>query len=167
MKKLIVLGFACALVGFASASEIYWQVNSEDLATASQDYNWKIARLVATPGTDVTKGGDILSGIGREDLVAGLAGSFEIDDKYTTSGYNFYVELVNSNGLYDKYTGVAAVGTITYDQLKAGAYEGGMGMPGTPYEFSGEFVATPEPTTGMLFVLGMMALGLKRKKEIV
>ena len=166
MKKLIVLGFACALAGFASASEIYWQVNSVDLAKASQDYNWKIARLVATTGTDVTKGGDILSGIGREDLEAGLAGSFEIADKYK-SGYNFYVELVNSNGLYDKYTGVAAVGTISYSDLQAGAYEGGMGMPGTPYSFSGDFVATPEPTTGMLFVLGMMALGLKRKKEIV
>lgn len=167
MKKLIVLGFACALAGFASASEIYWQVNKDKLDAATEKYgNWKLARLVATTGDDVQHGGDVLSGISRADLEAGLPGSFEIDSKY--SGYNFFVELVNSNNLEDKYAGIAAVGTIGYDTLKAGAYEGGMGMPpSNPYSFNGDFVATPEPTTGMLFVLGVMALGLKRKKEIV
>ena len=168
MKKTMMLAVALA-ASVAGASELWWTVNVTGDAASS---DWDTARVYYYDPSDLSNRGQlgtVLDGTASKDALAILdyAASTISGDK---SAYSFYVELYNSAEMAahpDNHLGAWRSEAVTYSQLAtAGAiYAGGTSYGASPYEFS-NFSAQviPEPSSGLMMLLGMIALGLKRKK---
>jgi len=76
---------------------------------------------------------------------------------------SYFVELYNSSGT------VAQSSAISGAALRSAmAYYSGSGLSvgaATPASFGGFTSAVPEPTSGMLFLVGGLLLGLKRRRQ--
>lgn len=172
MKKIFVATVAVALGLCASASELWWTVSD------SSGYTWDTASLCALKLSD---NDGRLQNFGGESIAANIAaadlaeGGFEMTslDGYE-SGYSFYVELYNSDTLVARsYVSMGNAdaflnqGSVTKEQLAQNVFDGSTFNPtATPYSFN-QFTdqqVVPEPTSGLLVMLGMMMLGLKRKR---
>ena len=160
MKKVIV--FASIMVGayVACADVLYWMVGDEymDGAIAQGDntaatlyyvYQGTAHELEAVTGNDVN---DYKS----SSFDTALGG-------YKGDGYSYYIELWNGR----------KTDSIDYDTA-LNTYilpAGGMSVP-TPTLLNGGFGSgntaynVPEPTSGLLFLVGGMLLGLRRKRRV-
>ena len=153
MKKLIlVLGLCVGLS--ASADILYWMVD-----TASSDtFAYNAIRLV-----DDNTGASVESFTG---LSTGAIASFQADGSFfdsTIDGYlgSFFVELLNDSSV------VASSSKMSLTDLAANIFKGGINPGiGSPASFGGFTSAVPEPTSGMLFLIGGMLLGLKRRRTV-
>ena len=155
MKKLLTLVLLTAMGPVASASTLYWQLDQDEASTL--DSNWAYAVLRGTNGSTNKSGTDI-SAIDKGDLV-----SDAVDAGVLDSYSSFYVELRDANNY-----SVGATDLVSASDLNASTYAGGMAEPSasaSPYTYTfGSFSAVPEPTGGLLVLIGIMAVGLKRKK---
>ena len=176
MKKLIVLFVAIAVASLSQASELWWTVDGAAGGSTKVDgdaTSWDTAKLYAS-ADGFNYGGTAIEGgeISASDLNT-YGGAFTDLGGYASSAYSFYVELLNNSSsevVGRSYVSLTpAQGAIQYGALD-GHLEGGNIMNPTAaasaYSFSSFTTAEviPEPTSGLLVLLGMMALGLKRKR---
>lgn len=169
MKILFALIFALTLCGSVPAAEeaiLYWMI--ED----SGDYAFDFARLYAV-GADnkpaLLPGYNKSSGEIIDDFIALADGSRRRTEE-TAFGYlaasddwtdrSFFVELLVDDG---------NVGTVTansrrysYKEVES-AIGFGMSQDPHPISFAG-FAAVPEPSSGLMALLGLAALALRRKR---
>lgn len=159
MKKIIV-GVAILIVAFvAKADYLYWGVTTADAGTT---YN--AARLYAS-ATGGVKGDAI-------GWIYSAPGSASTDVSSYANNY-FYVELCNYDGgvwtsttsEYSQdqaysYSSLVSQGVITSSDLIAQASVAAAVLRNSGVQ------ATPEPTSGLLMLMGFAMLGLKRKKEV-
>lgn len=141
------------------ADYLYWMVDTDTAADFSSQYT--AVRL--TDGSNVY---DSYTGITHSDIVA-----------YQGSGYYFTAENLSPAfsdstsyfvELYNGGTTVATSSAITGADLRSmmAYYSGGMSIgAATPASFGGFTSAVPEPTSGLLFLVGGMLLGLKRRRQ--
>ena len=172
MKKIIVSALMALICGVLFAKDtdmyLYWMIDSgatlEDRSgqvDSFKNYGARIAysdsngsgylNLYEYDGAtgveffnDATyvKGWDTLAGVG--DL--------------SNPATSFLVELFNSEGLAYKSD------SVTYDALSAYISSmKGQATPAKTYAFT-NFMAVPEPTSGLLLLLGIAGLALKRKR---
>lgn len=172
MKKLLVVVAAIAFGAVAQASELWWTV-SDDAKVDNQDAEWTIAKLYANASGDTKNFGGTLvdSGIAADLADGGVVMS---DISGYGSASSFYVELWNSDQLVGK-------SYILMNQPNPFDNQGAASMadiasstrtsvmdtpPSSPYSFNNFTTSdvVPEPTSGLLVMLGMMMLGLKRKR---
>ena len=167
MKKLIVMLALVSGVGVASASELWWTVDQTDEKVQGTD--WDTARVYYFNSSDTSLSGQYgtaLPGVATKDNLAILdyATSTLSGD---LSSYSFYVELYNSEtyNSRDDHSDAYRSAAMSYNDLLGSINQGGTSYGASPYQFSsfGSQVV-PEPTSGLLVLFGMMALGLKRKK---
>lgn len=169
MKKLILsMAMAAAFAAFADDTTtyqaLYWQVNAED--TASFGTAAYAVLYASLDGGNVKIAGDgqlVNAGaVGQtQTVLQGTDATFSWGaSDFTTA--SFFIELLNeSEGL------VAQSASVTYSALLAGGHIAtqGAGMPSpttaTPYAFGA--YAVPEPTSGLLMLLGLAGLALRRK----
>ena len=159
MKKLMVLFAAVACVSLAQASELWWFVADTVTVDGSSGVTWDTAKLYAN-NTGVNNGGTALGSVSAGDMALFDHAYTAIDDSYTS----FYVELYKSNEKVGiSYSTFRWNATSESDIAAAGGiYDGPITGGASPYEFTA--FAIPEPTSGLLVMLGMMMLGLKRKR---
>ena len=185
MKKIMVVAVAIAVTAVAHAAAFNW--TSSGTNAAKTFYGPDGATTLAS-GTVVYLLDSGISGNSQADLVAGIRGGKSITDfttitsttldsnsrltakqfEYGSAGndYNFYMAIVSGDnvfvsadkGAYGQASDVVAVqfsGIKTATQtLKAdGAYAGG-----------GWYAAVPEPTSGLLMLLGIAGLALRRRR---
>jgi len=173
MKKLIVLFVAIAVASLSQASELWWTVSTPvTLEDTGGSPEWSTAKLYVTDtGFNYGSTVEALDSVSASDLNT-YGGAFTDLGVYASSAYSFYVELLNSSSevVGRSYVSLTpAQGAIQYGALD-GHLEGGNIMNPTAaasaYSFSSFTTANviPEPTSGLLVLLGMMALGLKRKR---
>lgn len=149
MKKLITIAAVMMAAMFAKADTyLYWTVNMDDVT----NYGATFARI-----NGIDSNGQYY-GIGDYVYIAeGGAG----DTSLGSASYSNYLVT-----LFDASFSELAIGTaVNYSSvLSAFAYTGGAmaERPASPYSFSGFVV--PEPTSGLLLLLGMGALALKRRR---
>ena len=162
LMSLALLGTFAAMSAKAEESYLYWFV---DQSTGNQ-YNYTYAQLVAQQtnpagdpiGLAAQKGGLVQS---QSELGGGDSfTSAPFDMSGYGSGWSFFVELYNGENW------LAQSATYSYEALAAssGFYKpmSAHGAAGTPTAFGTYNV--PEPTSGLMMLLGVGLLALKRKK---
>ena len=163
MKK-VILSFAIAIVAVVTNADfLNWTVGSTfEGKNSGSDYN--SAKIYYTTTVNSNSGGTYLDSIGQTPGVS----SIDISAIQNQSNLGFYIEVYNytnsgygdavANSGYYSYSELASTSAITTSFLNAAAIA---------YAFNGKGVqATPEPTSGLLMLMGFAMLGLKRKKEV-
>ena len=161
-KILKTLALGAAVMFSASAladSYLYWMC--EDTGDFT---DWTYAQVKIYSG-DNAAGGTFLTAFdtsGTSFAPSFTDGSFyeqyaKLAGTYGDS-YSFVLELWNTEG------GVARSSAITWNAATA-AIVSDMSSSPTAASFTG-FTAIPEPTSGLLLLLGMSALALRRKQKI-
>ena len=161
MKLIQKIAFCAtlALMGSASASTLFWQVNPDGAGQLGWDGtgNPTYAVLKATTGT-LAEG----VGIAAYDLSEGKAWATDLGD-YGNSTYSFFVELINASGTV--YTQKAAT---SYNDLLSSGYVSASALDRPTGALSGGFngAAVPEPTSGVLLLIGGAMLALRRRRRM-
>lgn len=159
MKKFLLVGAILAAAVSAQAEYLNWQVGS----------------TVTIRGTTYTAGTDfnrvlMYANNGSSDKYYGI---YDAPGSYSTevaSGWNaadtaYYVELLKYAN--SQYSSVATTDETTYSDLSGALSSGALSAQGMTAVWTGvSVVATPEPTSGLLMLMGFAMLGLKRKKEV-
>ena len=183
MKKLIMGLAAVALAGSLQAATAAWGMKNDGAKTyanatvymvLSTDYSAAIAALDAGGASVATT----MAGYDLDAAVITLSGKGAGSGYYSnaTSGDSYNWILVMSDGATIangmKYYSTAAISYATMDA--AGAIASGSATPtdfmlvdGTKNLFTGTagtIGAAPEPTSGLLLLLGVAGLALKRKR---
>lgn len=157
MKKALM---SLALIGMLSAlsakadSYLYWMV---DQTGVSSPYTYASAVLYADNGTTKEAISGALYGDRDSVMVTG-----NLAPTYVGEGWSYYVELLADDGWMK-----AKSGSVGWSDAVAGMYAQ-MQTGGTPknaVHFT-NFTAgpIPEPTSGLLVLLGICGLALKRKR---
>lgn len=169
MKKLLTLAVVVATISILRADMIYWML-SDDIVEG------KNSRVEAADGSSQNLYAKLMAQQGGSGpiMVAGKSAA-DVYNAYDLSTYlstdigttydntwTFWVETYN--GLYSNKQ--------SYDTLVSNGYIAKSGSIETPHSLaSGGFGQAgnpayniPEPTSGLLFLLGGMLLGLKRRR---
>ena len=160
-KKLVVCSAVSAMALFASADVLYWQVESPDSGAT-----FTAANLYVTGG-GLSSPQQLASVAPFDDTPGTMTDLTQTDlGSYGSSDYSFYVELANYTGSslnngkaytwsYDQLVSAGYIATNPFDSSKAAevASAGNLGSP------------TPEPTSGMLLLIGGSLLALRRRRR--
>ena len=159
MKKLII-GLAIATAAFVSNAEyLYWGVTSSEVGS----YN--AARLMYSSLPDMTSSQQIGE---LYDLPGSTKTSISTINDYKSLYY--FVELANyENGTWT--SGSASNTAYSYDSLVTAGVISSSDLIAQASVMTAVLTrngvqATPEPTSGLLLLMGFAMLGLKRKKEV-
>lgn len=182
MKKLFSFIAVMSMAVVASADMMYWQVSSNDAGVAAagaSEYAYAsilyrtdggatktalTSYVSPTASTGYTKvGADALNTKGYYADLAGLSGLGT-----GTPSYQFVIELYNADG-----TALANSGWADYSDLQTyvskaefnsnwTSMTAGFGSGSSAHWSAG--AAVPEPTSGLLMLIGAAMLGLRRRK---
>lgn len=183
MKKLIVALSLILSFGFAAQAEyLFWQLSdtAKD-GTGKSIGDFSYAAIFAD--TDPASGSPTQlkladeTGASTDYTVATVDKNapqqivINLDQAGAGSGYSYYIEYFNYSA-NDGWKSVGTSGKQTYAQLASnGAIYTGSAMEAITdvaglkmWTGSSYVAATPEPTGGLLVMLGMALIGLKRKR---
>lgn len=163
MKKILVLGVIVFAAMVSQASYLYWQVQYSDASQFESPEGLAVntATLYAVKGDDKKE-------IDWADIDAKAVpamkdiGWYNLGDLTDAGDYSFYVELANYNAETQDYKSLAVGQTLKYSELDAAGYILPTLMAIAP-AWSGGTYNVPEPTSGLLVLLGLASLALKRK----
>ena len=161
MKKILSI-LAVGFCLMANADYIYWMVdnpvNVKNWDNDPVSVNWTSANLYVD--------GSLIDTMTREnwadldDLGAYAYSSIGTLGTGYSSSSTFMIELIGGE-IYGKYSDVASnLASYIFSNNSMAT------MPATAFGMGGTY-AVPEPTSGLLFVLGGMLLGLKRRRQKV
>ena len=180
MKKLLIAMAIVAAASFANAAAISWKTSttgklyeaeSTTLVTGVTAYLFDSSALSQGEilnnflgGTDISTWGAVSSSAVNSGVISATT-----VDGYTTGGQTLdaYLAVVLDDSIYVseiKTMTVPATGTsATQFALKTSSQAAALDISGG-YSTAGWYTAVPEPTSGILLLLGMAGLALKRKR---
>lgn len=170
MKKLMLLAIAVVAVT-AQADLLYWQVEttspSENTYEAGVGIEYSYAKLMASASPDPVALSSTVEG-GATPYTQVKANTFynefsvaaDVTD-YTTS--SFWIELYNAdNQLVGKSQEASYSSLVAY--RSAADFSSNWAMASGGGWSGGTINAVPEPTSGLLMLIGAAMLGLRRRK---
>ena len=163
MKKLLTIAaLILAFAGFAEDQYLYWMISNDatlpDSTPLTGDY---YAKISADGGQSWL---NLYSDIGGTPLTTG--GGQALEFTAGDSGYAFagFLGSDSTSFLIELYQGSEAVGRALITPGAEFITQGGMSNPlAAPFAVS-SFAAVPEPTSGLLLLLGVAGLALRRRK---
>ena len=164
MKSISKLAVAAAVMVFtsaASAGTLYWQVNGEDLEGNLEDWGAELWMLDTTKSQGDTGYKTSLSG-GLEEVPTGI---LQADiTNYTDDKYLFFVELYNyandtsTEGYKWGYQDLVSSGYVAFGATDIPTVNATVGD-------HGNFANVPEPSSGLLLLMGGAMLALRRRRQ--
>lgn len=172
MKKIVFAGMVVLAAVFARADFLYWQIADQGEFTTATLWvkntgsSTGLAELdvIGAEGVD-WENGTVLTGTTTGLVQTDITG-------YTSDQYSFFVELATYSGIEDSAPSSQKwLNSYSYDQLIAGGYisSGNVETPspatfgGAPMSGGGNVI--PEPTSGMLMLLGGALMALRRRRR--
>ena len=160
--KSLVAGALLLAGASASAGTLYWQVTADTGATFEE------AWLVAEDTSNGTK--NYLKGVDSDgESPSSTPLTQTALDGYESDAYLFYVDMSNYNDASDSYDIVATGYKYGYGDLVSsgyvatGAIDSNTAMNNA--ELSNFGSAVPEPSSGLLLVIGGAMLALRRRRQ--
>ena len=151
----ITFTFSLFLGLAANASYLYWQVGDG----AGVSYSYAAVCVVDSSGNTIQEDG---YNVWLDPIASSSSTTYTVTDLgiYSSSEYSFFVELVNSD-----YSTVATSTVMTYAQLASNIADIGTAIPTVGFHPWVAFPqTTPEPTGGLMLLLGAAMLALRRRK---
>lgn len=163
MKKILVVVSILLATITAKAEYLNWQVgnsmtiNGTTYSSGSASDQYNAVRLYATNGSS-TQYYSIYDAPGTYSTL--------LADGWAVEGATYYIELLNYDNA-STYKHLANTSGTTYAELSGAISSGALSAQGMTAIWTGAaVVTTPEPTSGLLLLMGFAMLGLKRKKEV-
>lgn len=158
MKKLL---FVLGLMAFSSAhaSYLYWQVTSENLTEYSSSGTLYASLWAKDSAGKVT----LLDGKYEAPLAATTSNLTIGEVDYGTNAYSYYIELGAYDSTTDKYSDVVR-NAFTYEDLSKHLVKAMSEIQSVTAYVGSQYKATPEPTSGLMMLMGLALLGLKRRQ---
>lgn len=165
MKRFLLSALAVAAAASLRASTLYWQVSDQG---AGNEFSYARVRATQTPGGDGTVVASAVADGVTDQTGTGTQVSPVVSDLGSTdySGYYFYVEMVN----YADGSSTRSVNKDypwSYSQLVSSGYISTGNSVATPSAFASGALdggSVPEPTSGMLLLMGGALLALRRRR---
>lgn len=173
MKKIVFAGMVVLAAAFAHADFLYWQIADQGEFTTASLWVKNTGSSAGIEALDVivAEGVDIDNGTVLTGTTTGLV-STDIS-AYAADQYSFFVELVTYASLEDENpTSQKWLNSYSYKDLVSNGYisTGDVGTPGAASSggapMSGGGNAIPEPTSGMLMLLGGALMALRRRRRV-
>ena len=174
MKKLMILA-GVAMMAFASqAAQFRWQFTATKSAASA--YNGATVYMVLASdyaATTINTAADI-TGIAKSSgtltvgSMSATTGNITVKDSWVVEGtdYSWYAVIVNGDKYYvssAEKTSTAVSDTATPASVTF-ASQSELSVASNWKSFSGGSEPVPEPTSGLLMLLGVAGLALKRKR---
>ena len=178
MKKLFVLVVVAALVLAGRAASVDWSMTVSGQGTA---WTGAGAYVMAFSGSDYDAVIDLLTVAGSDDMAAALGG-YAVADKFLVGNSR---KNAVANGSVTGFTGDTLFWVVFTDgsmdggksiswteatSLAGYTYEAGSPSPGSlglnaaSFAHSGTIADVPEPTSGLLMLVGLAGLALRRRR---
>ena len=174
MKKLIIAASIVCAAAFAQAASFYWGVNNSSImgpGTVADGYVDEYGYLLDATAQLIVDGNVIATAPSiNEDYTFGpvYTAKAESDDltalargEITYTPKDFQIILTTLDGKYS---------TTISDASHFESEAAGIGEPSFNYEAfvttkdAGDWVAAPEPTSGLLLLIGVAGLALRRRR---
>ena len=170
MKKLMIMLAAIATAVVCNAAAVVWGSGavyktdgSAKIGKGNTDYLVTVAFFTDAAGTKPVTGltGDLSIGeSGTGSKFSGTVDGF-------AAGTTYYGQIVITTAGYEAKSEIAqfatpANGDVNLNFSDGGGFSGG--FTGFSTQTAGAWQAVPEPTTGLLMLLGLAGLALKRKR---
>lgn len=182
MKKIMVAMAAIAIAGIASAAQISWTSvgylwDASADAKATSISGGSIVLCLINDGADWTKGVTELdtgvlattgmaAAIGKVKGSDGGAFSWSYSDGTLSNGDVLTVLFKDTDGKYSQLTYVdTKLGAVTDTYTVSGLSGDSSVMSAFNFASQGNFQTVPEPTSGLLLLLGVAGLALRRKQK--
>ena len=168
MKKSIIAAAVFAVALVAQADVLYWMVSDAVAGTADENGTADpFATLYAVSTSDSRKTKLDSRSEAQVYTAYDLGSAFQYSgiENYS-SGYSFLIEILSGD-----YSG-KSFSVDNYSALQNYIVGSGISVPSASFDAAGFGGGTstynvPEPTSGLLFLVGGMLLGLKRRRQQV
>ncbi len=156
MKKIVIIAAVTLVAMFAQAASTSWQL------TAGQMFSYSDSSAQFTGLIELyASGGDLDEAvvIFSQTPAAKTYNKTAFDTELLTAGQSYDFYLVLTEGGY-QYT--SAIKTAT--ALETGASNVAFGSLKAATQTAGNWTAVPEPTSGLLMLVGLAGLALRRRR---
>ncbi len=173
ISKYMVMACTVLLGCVLNAGVLYWQVDATagDLPTGSSTGDYTLARLIAYESNDNASPSILAANVKVSDLFGdgSLSTGLQTHDLGATDSsiWSFYIELGNyASGSNTDVAWTLRSEKLSYSDAISKGYISA-GSVSVPKVWSGgKFSAVPEPTSGLLLMMGGALLALRRRRRI-